>query len=119
MDFQPVLESWDAEHQEDFNDELATRLSEKEHELPLDDFCEEGGWPEDWCGFEVSSTCETETELVSVVLVHFTESVPSGCRDHPRREKRNGKLIVKIDKQTGSGSIESSDDYERHNPEYY
>jgi len=118
MDSQSVLELWDAEDQVAFNEALETLLSENEWKLPLGDFCE-AGVPGDWAEFSVENSIEKESQIISEVMVYFNESIGTGCPDINFKDKRRGKLIVTIDKKTGVGTIESSQDYERFNPEEY
>lgn len=116
MDFSYSLGKWGTE---EFEDAVHTQLAENESDLPLDDFCQSGGAPdpEGLADFAIDSFEETQTEIVVKASAYFNESSSTACKDINNTERRHGRLIVKIDKASGSADIES--DVERFNAEYY
>lgn len=116
MDFSYSLARWGTE---EFKEAVHTQLMNNEGDLPLDEFCQSGGAPdpEGLADFAVGSVEERETEIVVMASAYFDESIPSACKDFNYKERRHGRLIIKIDKASGSADIESEP--ERFNAEYY
>ncbi|MEY2520537.1 MAG: hypothetical protein QOF24_2296 [Verrucomicrobiota bacterium] len=116
MNFSYSLAKWGTD---EFEDAVHTQLMENEGDLPLGDFCQDGGAPdpEGLADFAIDSSEETQTEIVVKASAYFVESSSTACKDINNKERRHGRLIIKIDKSSGSADIES--DVERFNAEYY
>jgi hypothetical protein len=118
MDFSHSLGEWGTEG---FKDSVCTRLMELESDLPLEDFCESGGAPDPvgLADFTVDEVEEHQNEIVVTSSVSFKESIPTGCKDANHLERREGKLIIRINETSGHAEVEADPTAERGNLEYY
>ena len=116
MDFTKSWKKWGSD---DFNDAVAMDLEENEADLPLGVFCEAGGLSWDsFPEFEIDDVKEEGNEIVVTTTVYFKESLPTGCKDMNWQEDRQGKLVVRIDKKSGSAEV-TPGDFQRRNLENY
>jgi hypothetical protein len=76
----------------------------------LDDACESGGWPED-DQVEIDDITLDGDRLSARITVHFTEVIPSSCKDMPYHESQQTRLIVTA-KRGGNGRGIIERDYE-------
>ncbi|VVM07520.1 hypothetical protein MAMC_01668 [Methylacidimicrobium cyclopophantes] len=90
---------------------LLSWLTRKPEELPLESFCEEGGWPGPWEGHvdEIRRSCD---RVVAVVSVSFEERVSACCDLGSAKEElgyhgipRYGRLEIAIDSRTGDRTV--------------
>lgn len=118
MNFSACVDKWGSD---EFEGEVQTALTENEWQLPLDEFCQEGGAPdpEGWPEFSIGEATEENGEIVVSVTAHFKESISTSCKDVNFKERRQGALIVRIDKKTGSGEVEPDFSSPRFNAENY
>lgn len=57
-------------------------LAQLEHELPLQEMCSQGGWPqEESLQLSVSQVRELGDEVLVTIKCFFDEAVPTGCAD--------------------------------------
>ena len=93
--------AWEEGRTEDLewtlDDDLAGNLSEF-----LDNSCESGGWPED-DDVVVDRVNVSGSLLTADVTVHFTEVVPSSCKDMPYHQKRDAHFVVTL--KLGSSTV--------------
>jgi hypothetical protein len=92
---------------DEFEDELLSELAENEHKLPLENMCQNGGYPsvDDWPVLEdLKIDKETNGIISGNFRVLFTEESPTGCRDHPWKDRKSGKICFLL--RLASGEIE-------------
>ena len=93
--------------EERFNEVLSDELIEHQYDMPLEKFCENGGFPE-------PESIEIDIEKIIYIYesnkitvefsVSFSETVAVSCADY-KRENRNAVLKYEIDKQSGKFNL--------------
>jgi hypothetical protein len=79
----------------DFETILADELSGISYDLPLQHFCDRGGWPDDdSLEIEIKNTSRVGNTVTVTVGVAFTELVSTGCADIDRHESAFGEFDV-------------------------
>jgi hypothetical protein len=118
MNCADCLKEWRTER---FGDAIENWLVQNENDLPLQDFCDQGGGPdpEGLPHFIFRDAKEQQGEIVVNSSVFFKESIPSACKDANITEDREGTLIIRIDKSTGTAEVETDPDSMRRNLENY
>ncbi|MGO8747711.1 MAG: hypothetical protein ACLQNE_17200 [Thermoguttaceae bacterium] len=94
-----------------FEDALADELSKLSDELPLEKFAMNGGWPDpsEWPDVSIQSIEPDEEAIHASVIVAFTESVPSSCKDFNRTYSAVAHLRLTIDKTTGETEVQAEE----------
>jgi len=86
----------------DTTDFLSVLQSELEREsdcLPLEDFCNRGGWPDsDTLEVDVKETLRSEMEVRVKVTISFLEAIPTGCADINRSNIVVGEIEIVFDR---------------------
>jgi hypothetical protein len=118
VDFSRSLRKWGTPG---FKDAFETNLAENDEALPLDDLCEAGGGPDmqSCADFDFENAREAADNIIATAICYFEESIPGGCRELNRTEKRIGRLIVTIDRRSGQADVEIDPNFERRNLENY
>ncbi len=105
----PTIKAWSTK---EFNNVFSDEITSYEYELPLDLFCNEGGWPdEDSLSVTVNKSREDDGFIIVEFSVSFTELVQTGCSDIKMSESAFGTLECKIDMETGE-AVCLTDDYD-------
>lgn len=95
IELEKTFEAWD---KPDFEEVLIDELLMKSFDIPLQDYCIEGGWPDDESfQFEVKKTEEKRGCRHIQLNCKFTEVVPSSCADFNTLNKCFATLIVILD----------------------
>lgn len=106
VDLPLTVAAWEAEELEELDrtieDDLTSRLGDL-----CEDGCESGGWPEEESA-EVHITSISASELRADVTIHFTEVIPSSCRDMPHHEKRDSRWEIVVRAGESFGRLEYS-----------
>jgi hypothetical protein len=87
---------------DDFEEVFLDELQENFYRIPLQNFCHEGGWPDD-DSLQlkvVSFNKKTKDTFVVNVECWFTELVPSSCADISTPRDRSGLFEVVLDLHT-------------------
>ncbi|MGD9897375.1 MAG: hypothetical protein AB7T14_09925 [Candidatus Methylacidiphilaceae bacterium] len=91
----------------EFGAALLSRLARHPEQLPLESFCEEGGWPGPWKG-RIEEIRRSRDEVVAVLSVVFEERISACCDLGSAKEElgyhaipRYGRLEARLDSRTG------------------
>lgn len=86
---------------------LLNQLARRSEQLPLESFCEEGGWPGPWQG-HIDEIRRSEGRLVVILSVAFDERVSACCDLGSDKEDlgyhvipRYGQLAIHLEPETG------------------
>ena len=87
-----------------FMDDLSWAM----HELPLEHFCEQGGWPnDDTCKSRLIEFRNDANSIFATIRAEFDEMIPTDCEDISRENPVFGELKIIVDRV--SGDIEVDD----------
>lgn len=102
----------------DFDEKLRDTLNENAMDLPLEDACEHGGWPdpEDVDVYSVANVHDVENAIYATVSIAFTESVGTTCANAQVPFHHDVTCQMKIEKSGDDWSVEIIE--EEHEPEF-
>ncbi len=97
--------------QANFKDILKDELVQNAAKLPLGNFCNSGGLPDDE-SLEVSVTIikEREQKVQIKVECFFDEAIPTGCSDCPITEPAMGEVSIVLDFQNNMAYLGEIED---------
>lgn len=82
----------------DFENIFIDELMQQESELPLQNFCSQGGWPDgESLQLRILSVSGQNGEIEISVQCFFKELVPTGCADFKISDTGQGVLSVVLD----------------------
>lgn len=91
-------ESLDCYGGEDFEGVFISELDMISYDLPIQRFCNHGGWPDDESlEIEVKDISRKGNLVTITVKISFTELVSTGCADIQRHQSGFGELEVTLD----------------------
>jgi hypothetical protein len=95
------------EDKEQFETELTEALGDEFDALPLEDACEDGGFPDPISVdvYDVKKTGEDENFIYATFGVSFTEEINTSCGDVTISKPRNMDCTVTIDKVLGEADF--------------
>ncbi len=91
-------------------DALCQALRGKIDSLPVERFCQRGGWPQNVKPGRPVIVENNPQKLVVRLEVAFVETVAACCSGDNREEDRFGELIIEIDRKDGHCSFPRRDD---------
>lgn len=109
----PLQESFSAYGKSDFEQVLRDELDEHSGFLPLERFCNQGGWPDDESlQFEIEVVSEANERIAVLVTCFFNEVVPTGCADIHKSASGQGTFEIVLDlEQREAFFVHDTDDY--------
>lgn len=93
----------------EFEAMLQGELRQQHWQVPLEDFCRSGAWPDFEEELRVSvHRAEMEGDTLQITaFVSFDPTVPSYCADHHHVEPADGFLRIAIDRETAEARFET------------
>lgn len=103
MKLKKSIKSWGTDN---FEDELISELIENQDELPLEDSCNEGGWPDpDSISIDIKGITHDDHFIYIEISATFDEIIPTGCADINISEDGFCQLKYKINKDTAKAEL--------------
>lgn len=103
MKLEKSIKSWGTN---DFEDRLIDELTENQDELPLENFCKEGGWPDpDSISIEIDNISDDNKFIYIEFSASFDEVIPTSCSDIDMSEDAFCRFKYKINKGTAEAKL--------------
>ena len=99
-----IQEAWGTD---ELADVFMDNLSCETHELPLERFCEQGGWPnDDECELQLIAFRHDTNSIFATIKVEFEERIPTDCEDIRLSNPVFGELKIVVDRESGNIQVD-------------